>query len=108
MPFVLGHGAEEGDKATAQRCGEIEMGLVQNHDRGPAGVDAFDQEDAIEHERVARSHSATTRQSPLPSSSMALTIPCPTEASVAERHSPADPRSRSPRSNRPANIAGGS
>src|SRR5690348_10269242 len=49
MPLVLGHSAQEGDKAAAQWRGEIEVRFVQHLNQGAAGVDAFDQVDAVEH-----------------------------------------------------------
>ena len=71
LALVLGHGAEKGDEAAAERRGEIEVGFVQNLDEGAAGVDALDEVIPSNIERVTRSHSATTRMSPVPSASMA-------------------------------------
>ena len=45
---------------------------MEHLDESATGIDALDEVDAIELERVARSHSVTTRMSPLPSSSMAF------------------------------------
>src|SRR5262249_46062285 len=49
LSLVLGQSAQERDKATANRCGQVKVGFVQHLDQSPALVDALNQMDAIHH-----------------------------------------------------------
>jgi tetratricopeptide (TPR) repeat protein len=48
LALVLGHGAQEGDEAPAERRCEVQVRLVEHLDQGAAGVDALDDGDAIQ------------------------------------------------------------
>lgn len=41
MAFVLGHRGQEGNKAAAERRGQIQVGLVDHLDEGAPGIDAI-------------------------------------------------------------------
>jgi hypothetical protein len=70
LTLILGERAQEGDEATADGGRQIQVRLVEDFDQRAPLVDALDDVDTVE--RVARSHSATTRTSRVPSSSMAF------------------------------------
>ena len=72
LALVLGHGTQERDEPATQRCGEVEVRLIEHLDEGVAPAERSIMAMPSNIDRVARSHSATTRQSPRPSWSIAF------------------------------------